>query len=82
MLGFDAWFRAWTTQEERLVMNAVLYPTGSAIPGGTTRLNRAAEPLHASSPTAPLPAAELPRVEPRPLRATRPSGLYFGTRTR
>jgi hypothetical protein len=82
MLGFDAWFRAWTTQEERLVLNAVLYPTGSAIPAGTTRLNRTAEPLHASSPTAPLPAADLPRVEPRPLRATRPSGLYFGTRTR
>jgi hypothetical protein len=32
MLGFDAWFRAWTTQEERLVLNGVLYPSGSAIP--------------------------------------------------
>jgi hypothetical protein len=31
-LGFDAWFRAWTTQEERLVLNAMLYPSGAAIP--------------------------------------------------
>jgi hypothetical protein len=23
---------AWTTQEERLVLNAVLYPAGAAIP--------------------------------------------------
>jgi hypothetical protein len=82
VLGSAAWSRAWPTQEERRVLNAVLYPTGSAMPGGTTLLNRTAEPLHASSPTAPLPAADLPRVEPRPLRATRPSGLYFGTRTR
>ncbi len=32
VLGFDAWFRAWTTQEERLVLNGVLYPAGPAIP--------------------------------------------------
>jgi len=32
LLSFDAWFRAWTTQEERLVLNAVLYPAGAAIP--------------------------------------------------
>ncbi|HEX3669017.1 MAG TPA: hypothetical protein VHY55_07685 [Acidimicrobiia bacterium] len=32
VLGFDAWFRAWTTQEERLVLNGVLYPAGAAIP--------------------------------------------------
>ena len=28
MLGFDAWYRAWTTQEERLVLNGALYPKG------------------------------------------------------
>jgi hypothetical protein len=32
LLGFDAWFRAWTTQAERIVLNAVLYPAGAAIP--------------------------------------------------
>jgi hypothetical protein len=77
ILGFDAWFRAWTTEEERLVLNAVLYPTGSAIPAGTALLNRTAAPLHASSPNAPLSAGELPRVEPRPLRAMRPIGVHF-----
>ena len=83
MLGFDAWFRAWTTQEERVVLNAVLYPTGSAIPAGTTALDRTAAPLHASSPRAPLSAGNLPRVAPRPLRATRQFGLHFYTsRTR
>jgi hypothetical protein len=77
ILGFDAWFRAWTTEEERLVLNAVLYPTGSAIPAGTALLNRTAAPLHASSPNAPLSAGELRRVEPRPLRAMRPIGVHF-----
>ncbi|HEY7047557.1 MAG TPA: hypothetical protein VH373_10075 [Jatrophihabitantaceae bacterium] len=30
LLGFDPWYRSWTTQEERLVLNAVLLPAGSA----------------------------------------------------
>ena len=29
-LGFDAWFRAWTGQGERTVLNAILYPSGPA----------------------------------------------------
>jgi len=32
LIGFDPWYRAWTLQEERIVLNGVLYPTGSAIP--------------------------------------------------
>ena len=36
MLGFDPWYRAWTTEEERLVLNAIFYPTGTAIPAGPT----------------------------------------------
>ncbi|HXJ64044.1 MAG TPA: hypothetical protein VNN79_09845, partial [Actinomycetota bacterium] len=71
MLGFDAWFRAWTTQEERLVLNAVLYPAGSAIPSGSAQLDRRARPLHAAPPTNPLTAGELPKVENRPLKATK-----------
>ena len=31
LIGFDPWYRAWTLEEERLVLNGVLYPTGSAI---------------------------------------------------
>jgi hypothetical protein len=80
LLGFDAWFRAWTTQEERLVLNAVLYPTGSAIPAGTPLLDRRARPAHADPSRAPLPAASLPRVERRPLRATRDLGLHSFTK--
>ena len=80
LLGFDAWFRAWTTQEERLVLNAVLYPAGSAIPAGTTLLERQARRAHASSPTAPLSAPSLPRVASRPLKARGSSGLHFYSR--
>ena len=32
LIGFDPWYRMWTMQEERLVLNGVLYPAGSAIP--------------------------------------------------
>ena len=32
LLGYDAWYRAWTTAAERVVLNAVLYPAGPAIP--------------------------------------------------
>jgi hypothetical protein len=83
MLGFDAWFRAWTTEEERLVLNALLYPAGSAIPPGTTRLDRTARPLHAASPSDPLPDRELPKVKNRPLKATKALHpiRFFSSRT-
>ena len=32
LIGFDPWYRMWTMQEERLVLNGVLYPAGPAIP--------------------------------------------------
>jgi hypothetical protein len=32
LIGFDPWYRMWTMQEERLVLNGVLYPAGAAIP--------------------------------------------------
>ena len=32
LIGFDPWYRMWTMQEERLVLNGVLYPAGTAIP--------------------------------------------------
>src|SRR5262249_53451156 len=35
MLGFDPYYRAWNTEEERLVWNAILYPGGTAVPAGT-----------------------------------------------
>jgi hypothetical protein len=32
LIGFNPWYRMWTMQEERLVLNGVLYPAGPAIP--------------------------------------------------
>jgi hypothetical protein len=73
MVGFDSFFRAWREQDERLILNAVLYPTGAVIaaPGG--RASAADEPLpgqtDASTPAEPVATGDLPTVGNRPLRA-------------
>ena len=83
MLGFDAWFRAWTTQEERLVLNAVLYPTGSVIPPTSASAEKQKRALHAAPKAQPLPARSLPRVKSRPLApAGRPGPVFFTSRSR
>jgi hypothetical protein len=69
MLGFDAWYRAWTTQDERLVLNGILYPRGAAIPPGPVA--PALTGLYVQAPEAPVPAASLPGVASRPVN---PSG--------
>ena len=69
MLGFDAWYRAWTTQDERLVLNGILYPHGAAIPPGPLAAERPS--AFAQAPEAPVPAASLPSVANRPVN---PSG--------
>jgi hypothetical protein len=71
MLGFDPWYRAWTTQEERLVLNAVLFPAGTAIPAAAVAREAALTTAHAAAATAPLTAARLPATRSRPVR---PSG--------
>jgi hypothetical protein len=71
MLGFDAWYRAWTTQEERLVLDAILYPTGSAIPADSTIQELSLSARHALSSALPLGPSRLPAVASRPVR---PSG--------
>jgi hypothetical protein len=71
MLGFDPWYRAWTTQEERLVLNAVLFPAGTAIPTTAAAREAALTAAHASAAAAPLSAARLPATRSRPVR---PSG--------
>ena len=75
ILGFDAWFRAWTQQEERIVLNAVLYPTGSAIPAAPAFSEFRLAPAHSEGRSAPLSAAKLPAVANRPVRA---SGAFGG----
>ena len=69
MLGFNAWYRAWTTQDERLVLNGILYPHGAAIPPGPVAPERPS--AFAQAPEAPVPAASLPDVASRPVN---PSG--------
>jgi len=71
MLGFDPWYRAWTTEEERLVLNAILYPTGTAIPA-TSAVAEAAKVLaHENAAAHPVAAASRPATGSRPVR---PSG--------
>jgi hypothetical protein len=71
MLGFDPWYRAWTTQEERLVLNAILYPTGTAIPAGTAHSEIAKIAAHKEAAAQPVVASERPTTRSRPVR---PSG--------
>ncbi|GAA5192643.1 hypothetical protein GCM10023322_52710 [Rugosimonospora acidiphila] len=64
MLGFDPWYRSWTVQGERLVLNAMLYPSGSASPVSAARLPQAANrPVHPSGgrPDAPIDSDDRPQ---------------------
>jgi hypothetical protein len=70
MLGFDPWYRGWTTQEERLVLNAVLYPAGTAIPAGTAASEAGMVARHAHAGRAPVAAGSRPDVGSRPVRAS------------
>jgi hypothetical protein len=71
MLGFDPWYRAWTTEEERLVLNGLMYPAGSAIPAGPSSGEAAAVRAHSRAAARQVPAAALPAAASRPVR---PSG--------
>lgn len=70
MLGFDAWYRAWTTQEERLVLNGILYPTGSVIPPASAVAEPAIAEAQARTRAAPLAPLRLPAVAARPVNAS------------
>ena len=66
LIGFDAFYRAWKEQDERLVLNAALYPKG---PDRWSGARRTAESARAGPDRgrAQRATAELPR--PRPGRA-------------
>ena len=68
MIGHDAFYRAWKESDERIVLNALLYPTGGVKPpvAGAPRQAPAA-PVDAQ----PLPKSTLPAVVSRPLRKGR-----------
>jgi hypothetical protein len=70
MLGFDPWYRSWTAQEERLVLDGLLYPTGTAVPPSTVAAERATVAGHAQAGTAPVASANLPQVANRPVHAS------------
>jgi hypothetical protein len=71
MLGFDPWYRAWTTEEERLVLNGLLYPAGTAIPAGQPASEASGVAAHSRAAARPVPATGLPAVASRPVK---PSG--------
>ncbi len=80
LIGFDPWYRAWTLQEERLVLDGVLYPAGSAIPPSSALRAPALTAAHAKSPLARVPASRLPAVANRPVRPARPAKLTLAQR--
>jgi hypothetical protein len=65
LFGFDSFYRAWRESDERLVLNAVLYPDGP-VQGASAR--RAPAPAAAAAPE-PLPRGALPAVRERSVAA-------------
>jgi hypothetical protein len=64
LIGFDPFFRAWKEQDERLVLNAVLYPLGSSLAATRSTASRSEAALEAATEpvAAPLAKADLPKV--------------------
>jgi hypothetical protein len=64
MIGFDPFFRAWKEQDERIVLNAVLYPLGASLAASRSAATPTASQLAAATePVAePLAKAKLPKV--------------------
>ena len=65
LFGFNPFYRSWKEQDERLVLNAALYPKGAVI-GGTAPSPASAEPAPTAADIAPVAApvakAELPEA--------------------
>jgi hypothetical protein len=70
LLGFDPWYRGWTTGEERLVLNGLLYPAGAAIAPGAASAEVTRAAGRAAGAAAPLAPGQLPRVADRPVHAS------------
>jgi hypothetical protein len=61
VIGSDPYFRAWNSGAQRLVLNAILYPIGAAIPAS------AAVGTHSTAPADPaVPQSRLAKVASRP----------------
>jgi hypothetical protein len=75
VIGSDPYFRAWNSGAQRLVLNAILYPSGSPVSGSFARValsrktNGDAAPVP-SGAAKPLPKKALPKVKSRPVKGT------------
>ena len=69
MLGFDPWYRAWTTEEERLVVLPM--DVGDGDTGGQSSSEAERVTAHSRATARPVPAADLSAVASRPVN---PSG--------
>jgi hypothetical protein len=73
MLGFDPFFRAWKEQDEREVLNAVLYPLTPELPAGAAADAPATVPTLASVEprleTQTVATAKLAPAAARPVKA-------------
>jgi Zinc carboxypeptidase len=70
LFGFNPFFRAWKEQDERLVLNAALYPLGASIPAGAPSPSTAEPAVSAADikpASAPIPAAKLTDVARKPV---------------
>ncbi len=82
MLGFDPWYRGWVTGEQRLVLNGVLFPTGSPIPAGPVTAEATRVAAHAAGGPAPVATGLLPRVASRPVPPSGATRLEVTNRDR
>jgi hypothetical protein len=65
LIGFNPFYRSWKEQDERIVLNAALYPKGAVIGGGapTPESAEPAPTLAEIAPAAqPIAKAELPKA--------------------
>jgi hypothetical protein len=70
LLGFNPFYRSWKEQDERLVLNAALYPKGAPMPAAAPSPASAAPAPEANeiAPVAePVPAAKLPEAAKAPV---------------
>ncbi len=69
MFGFNPFYRSWKEQDERLVLNAALYPTGATLPA-TPATRETAKPVatEVKPVAAPIAAQQLPAVKSRPVK--------------
>jgi hypothetical protein len=73
LLGFNPFYRSWKEQDERLVLNAALYPKGTTVPAAAPSPATAAPAPQVDAikaVTAPVAAAKLPEAGRAPVRAT------------